>query len=111
MTPASVTDHLRRFVALAADLGVADGARLVLRELGIRTFQSMVYPTLERKFEVQFDPVWRWIGRGIRERDVLINRLPRRAPGAGTSATVVSPLTSDCNTCRIYQLQGGGIFM
>jgi len=72
---------LKRFVALAADLGAADGARLVLRELGIRTYQSMAYPTLERQFEVQFDPVWRWISRDIRERDVLRFARDRISPG------------------------------
>jgi len=81
LTPASVTNQLKRFVALAADLGAADGARLVLRELGIRTYQSMAYPTLERKFEVQFDPVWRWISRDIRERDVLRFARDRISPG------------------------------
>jgi len=71
LTPGSSRSNLKRFVKLAADLGVADGARLALRELGIPTFQSVAYPGLEKKFEVKFDPVWRWIGRGIRERGVL----------------------------------------
>jgi FkbM family methyltransferase len=31
----------------------------------------MKYPGLDRKFVVQFDPVWRWIGKGIREPGVL----------------------------------------
>jgi len=42
----------------------------------------MAYPTLERKFEVQFDPVWRWIGRDIRERDVLRFAKDRINPGS-----------------------------
>jgi FkbM family methyltransferase len=71
VTTTSSANQLKRFVALTADLGVADGARLALRELGISTFQSMAYPGLERKFVVKFDPVWRWIGRGTRERGLL----------------------------------------
>jgi FkbM family methyltransferase len=74
---------LRRFITLTADLGVADGARLALRELGIRTFQSTAYPGLGREFEVQFDPVWRWIGRGVRERGFL--RFAQDRIGRGSS--------------------------
>jgi len=60
-----------QFIKLVADLGILDGIRLILREFGISTYQSVAYPTLNREFRVQFDPVWRWIGRGIRERGVL----------------------------------------
>jgi FkbM family methyltransferase len=70
LTP-SLASQLRQFVALTADLGVADGARLLLRELGVGTLQSMAYPGLDRRYEVLFDPVWRWIGRGIREQGFL----------------------------------------
>lgn len=69
-------------MSLTADLGLADGARLVLRELGVRTYQSMAYPGLERRFEVQFDPVWRWIVRGVRERGLL--RFAQDRIGKGT---------------------------
>jgi len=31
----------------------------------------MTYPGLQRRFVVEFDPVWRWIGKGIREPGVL----------------------------------------
>jgi FkbM family methyltransferase len=86
---------------LAADLGIADGARLALREVGVRTLQSVSYPGLDRKFVVQFDPVWRWIGRGIRERDFLRFAQDRIAKGStvldigahlGESALIFSEL-------------------
>jgi FkbM family methyltransferase len=80
LNPISSTDQLKRFFTLTADLGVADGARLALRELGIRTLQSVAYPGLDRKYVVQFDPVWRWIGRGIRERGFLRFAQDRVAP-------------------------------
>ncbi len=79
----SSTNEFKQFIALTADLGVADGLRLALREVGIRTFQSVTYPGLERKFEVQFDPVWRWIGRGIRERAFL--RFAQDRIGSGST--------------------------
>jgi FkbM family methyltransferase len=102
LSPSSSTNQLKRFVTLAADLGVADGARLALREFGIRTYQSMMYPGLERKFEVQFDPVWRWIQRGIRERGLLKIARDRISKGSmvidvgahvGESALLFSELT------------------
>jgi len=71
LTSVSFSNQLKQFLVLTADLGVADGARLVLRELGLPTIQSTKYPGLERRFEVRFDPVWRWIGRGIRDRGFL----------------------------------------
>ena len=83
MIPAFIAEQLKRFVALSADLGAADGARLVLRELGIRTYQSMAYPNLGRKYEVQFDPVWRWIARDVREQDVL--RFAKERIGVGST--------------------------
>jgi FkbM family methyltransferase len=64
-------NQLKQFVSLTADLGMADGARLFFREFGVHTFQSMTYPGLKREFVVQFDPVWRWTVKGIRERGVL----------------------------------------
>jgi FkbM family methyltransferase len=67
----SFTNQLKQFVALVARSGVTDGARIVLRELGLRTAESFTYPGLERRFVVGFDPVWRWIGKGIREPGVL----------------------------------------
>jgi FkbM family methyltransferase len=58
-------------MTLLAKSGLTDGARIVLRELGVRTTQSMGYPGLDRRFVVQYDPVWRWIARGVREPGVL----------------------------------------
>lgn len=71
MTTSSLRKQLRQFLSLTADLGAADGARLVLRELGIRTYITTVYPGLPRQFRVQFDPVWRWVQRGERETGLL----------------------------------------
>lgn len=71
MASAQSPSRLRRFLDLTADLGVADGARLALREVGISTYQWMQYPGVDRKFRVRFDPVWRWIDRGTRERGLL----------------------------------------
>jgi FkbM family methyltransferase len=71
LTATSSTNQFRQFIALTKDLGVADGVRLFLREIGVRTYQTAKYPGLERTFEVQFDPVWRWIGRGTRERGLI----------------------------------------
>ena len=85
MNPFSSASELRRFISLAADLGVADGVRLALREIGIPTFQSMAYPGIERRFEVQFDTVWRWIARGIREGGFLRFAEDR----IGTGSTVI----------------------
>ena len=56
---------------MVARSGVTDGARIVFRELGLRTYQSMSYPRLGRRFVVEFDPVWRWIEKGVREPGVL----------------------------------------
>jgi len=67
----SLADRLRSFLALTSDLGLSDGARLFLREIGVRTYQSAAFPGLHVVFEVQFDPVWRWISRGVRERGLL----------------------------------------
>jgi len=58
-------------MTLVARSGVTDGARIVIRELGLRTRQSMAYPRLGRKFVVEFDPVWRWTEKGVREPGVL----------------------------------------
>jgi FkbM family methyltransferase len=51
--------------------GLTDAPRIVVRELGVRTRESVLYPRLGRKFVVEFDPVWRWIGKGVREPGVL----------------------------------------
>jgi len=72
LTATSFLNEFKQFVALVARSGVTDGARIVLRELGLRTPESMTYPRLERKFVVEFDPVWRWIGRGVREPGVML---------------------------------------
>ncbi len=71
MTGSSYTNEFKQFVTLVARSGVTDGARIVLRELGIRTPESVTYPGLERRFVVEYDPVWRWIGKGVREPGVL----------------------------------------
>ena len=68
---------------MIARSGVTDGARIVLRELGLRTPESIVYPGLDRKFVVDFDPVWRWIGKGIREPGVL--RFAKDRIGSGST--------------------------
>jgi FkbM family methyltransferase len=68
---------------LLARSGVTDGARIVLRELGLSTPESVVYPGLERRFVVEFDPVWRWIGKGIREPGVL--RFTKDRIGSGST--------------------------
>ncbi len=81
MTATSYTSEFRQFVTLLARSGVADGARVVMRELGFRTLQSMTYPRLERRFVVEFDPVWRWIGNGTREPGVLRFAQDRIASG------------------------------
>lgn len=71
MARQSFTSQLRQFVAVVSRSGITDGERLVLRELGLRTLESMSYPGIARDFTVEFDPVWRWIGRGVREPGVL----------------------------------------
>lgn len=71
MTTASFTNLLKKYVILPTRLGIVDFVRLVLRELGIPTLQSIVYPELERRFVVQFDPVWRWIEKGIKDPNVV----------------------------------------
>jgi FkbM family methyltransferase len=73
--------NLRKFIALTADLGAGDGARLFLREIGVWTKISFSYPGIDRKFKVRFDPVWRWIDRGVRERGLL--RFAEENIGAG----------------------------
>lgn len=71
MTATSYTNQFKQFITLVARSGVAEGARIVIRELGLRTHQSMAYPRLGRTFVVEFDPVWRWIEKGVREPGVL----------------------------------------
>ena len=71
MTATSYTSEFKQFLTLVARSGVADGARIVIRELGFRTVQSMSYPRLARRFVVEFDPVWKWTEKGIREPGVL----------------------------------------
>jgi len=61
--------------------------RLALRELGIRTYQTMAYPGVERTFHVQFDPVWRWMARGTREQGLV--RLAKDQIGKGSTVVDV----------------------
>jgi FkbM family methyltransferase len=77
------TSQFKQFITLVGRSGVTDGARIVLRELGMRTLESMTYPGLERRFVVEFDPVWRWIGRGVREQGVL--RFAKDRIGGGST--------------------------
>ena len=67
----SFTSEFKQFVTVVARSGVTDGARIVIRELGLHTHQSVAYPRLGRRFVVEFDPVWRWIEKGVREPGVL----------------------------------------
>jgi FkbM family methyltransferase len=71
LTATSFTSQFKQFMTLVARSGVTEGARIVIRELGLRTHQSMAYPRLGRRFVVEFDPVWRWIEKGVREPGVL----------------------------------------
>jgi FkbM family methyltransferase len=71
LTATSYTSQFKQFLALVARSGVTDGARIIIRELGLRPNQSMAYPRLGRRFVVEFDPVWRWIEKGVREPGVL----------------------------------------
>lgn len=68
MSPFPSTKDLRQFLSLVGDLGVADGARLLLREVGVSTKQTFRYPGHDREYRLLFDPVWRWTARGERER-------------------------------------------
>jgi FkbM family methyltransferase len=71
LTATSYASEFKQFLTLVARSGVADGARIVIRELGFRTVQSMSYPRLARRFVVEFDPVWKWTEKGVREPGVL----------------------------------------
>src|SRR5712691_7492679 len=59
------------FFGLVRQLGLLDGARILLRELGLATPISITYPGAKRRFRVRFDPAWKWIDRGIREFRVI----------------------------------------
>jgi FkbM family methyltransferase len=71
MTATSFTSEFKQLITIVARSGVAEGARIVIRELGLHTYQSVVYPRLGRRFVVEFDPVWRWIEKDVREPGVL----------------------------------------
>jgi FkbM family methyltransferase len=71
LTATSYKSQFKQFMTLVARSGVTEGARIVIRELGLRTLQSMAYPRLPRRFVVEFDPVWRWTEKGVREPGVL----------------------------------------
>jgi FkbM family methyltransferase len=71
LTSTSFASQFRQFLTIVSRSGVTDGPRILVRELGVNTRESVVYPRLERKFMVEFDPVWRWIGKGVREPGVL----------------------------------------
>jgi FkbM family methyltransferase len=71
LTTTSFTGEFKQFITLVARSGVTDGVRIVIRELGLHTHQSVAYPRLGRRFVVEFDPVWRWIEKDVREPGVL----------------------------------------
>ncbi len=71
MTSTSFASQFKQFLTIVSRSGVTDGPRIVVRELGVSTRESVVYPRLGRRFVVEFDPVWRWIGKGVREPGVL----------------------------------------
>ena len=71
LTATSFTNEFKQFLTLVARSGPTEGARIVIRELGFRTRQSMSYPGIGRRFVVEFDPVWRWTQKGVREPGVL----------------------------------------
>jgi FkbM family methyltransferase len=71
LTAPSFTNEFKQFLNLVARSGPTEGARIVIRELGFRTRQSMSYPGIGRRFVVEFDPVWRWTEKGVREPGVL----------------------------------------
>jgi len=71
LSATSYTDEFKQFLTIVARSGVTEGARIVIRELGFHTRQSMAYPRLGRRFVVEYDPVWRWTERGVREPGVL----------------------------------------
>ena len=65
MTSTSFASQFKQFLTIVSRSGVTDGPRIVVRELGVSTRESVVYPRLGRRFVVEFDPVWRWIGKGV----------------------------------------------
>jgi FkbM family methyltransferase len=71
LTSTPFASQLKQFLTIVSRSGVTDGARIVIRELGFSTRESVVYPRIQRRFVVEFDPVWRWIGKGVREPGVL----------------------------------------
>jgi FkbM family methyltransferase len=75
-------NRFKQFFTLVAKSGITDGPRIVLRELGVRALESVAYPDLPRRFVVEFDPVWRWIGRGVREPGVMKFALDRIGKGS-----------------------------
>lgn len=71
VTSTSFASQFKQFLTVVSRSGVTDGPRIVVRELGVKTRESVVYPRTGRKFVVEFDPVWRWIGKDVREPGVL----------------------------------------
>ncbi len=71
MTATSYANEFKQFLTLVARSGATEGVRIVFRELGLHTLQSTSYPRLGRRFVVEFDPVWRWTEKGVREPGVL----------------------------------------
>jgi FkbM family methyltransferase len=71
LTHTSYSKEFKQFLTLMARTGLADGVRVVLRELGVRTLEAATFPGLKRRFVVEFDPVWRWTAKGVREPGVL----------------------------------------
>jgi FkbM family methyltransferase len=71
LTHTSYSREFKQFLTLVARTGPADGVRVALRELGVRTLETATFPGLKRRFVVEFDPVWRWTARGVREPGVL----------------------------------------
>ena len=69
-------------MGLLAKSGASDGPRIILREFGIRTLERASYPHIDRKFVVEFDPVWRWTAKGVREPGVLKFAQDMIRPGA-----------------------------
>jgi FkbM family methyltransferase len=71
LTHTSYSKEFKQFLALVARTGLPDGVRVALRELGVRTLETATFPGLKRRFVVEFDPVWRWTAKGVREPGVL----------------------------------------
>jgi FkbM family methyltransferase len=71
LTRTSYLKEFKQFLTLVARAGVTDGVRVVMRELGMKTLESASFPGIGRKFVVEFDPVWRWTAKGVREPGVL----------------------------------------